>query len=150
MTAKSKYNQYLAIITKNFHNNTSTNVELNKLGKEIFGKQFIGVYSIDTIPSYKNDKTLIFNLDTSDKPGSHWCGLYYLNDNIYIYDSFARSSKQILKNKIKNLKWIKKKYKIILTNSKSDQKVSETNCGQRCLAWLCVALFHGVDKAMKV
>jgi len=148
MNIKYKYNQYLKAIESGYHNETTTNVELDKLCTAIFTRsKFMGVFSIDTVKSYKNNKSLIFNLDKSDQKGSHWCALYYNNNNIYIYDSFARRN-IIDKKNIK--KYLGTKYNIIFTNEKSDQKDSETNCGQRCVAWLCMVHFHGINNAIHV
>lgn len=153
MSIKYKYNQYLTSITSNFHNSTTTNVELDKLCTALFSRsKFMGVYSIDTIKPYQANKSLIFNLDESDKPGSHWCAIYYIRNKIYIYDSFARKQSELLtKNKIKNTKAFKnKKYDLIFINKYSDQKGTEYNCGQRCAAWLCMVYFHGLEYAIHV
>ena len=151
MNVKYKYKQYLKALTDNLHNTTTTDVELNELGSRIFtDSKFMGVYAIDTLRVYKNKCSLIFNLDPIKKPGSHWCAIYFENGTAYVYDSFARNillPKYDIKNNIKN-KY--KKYNIILTNKKKDQKATEYNCGQRCIAWLCMVHFHGIKNALNV
>ena len=52
-------------------------------------KNFEGCYSKDQIPLIENNKSLIFNLENSDKAGSHWSSLSRKNDDIFVFDSFG-------------------------------------------------------------
>ena len=41
-------------------------------------KQFLGVFASDELPKIKKRPSgLILNLDESNKPGSHWCAVYF-------------------------------------------------------------------------
>ena len=109
----------------------TSNIELNNLGKYLFNKRFIGVYPSNKIPILKNNEMCIINTD--DKNGVHWCCLYKYNNNIYFYDSFARSYKT-LSPFWKNKKWIS-------TNINGrDQSIntSDEMCGQISMAYLTV------------
>lgn len=120
------YNNYLKIIEEELQNkSTTTDEELNRYCKNAFGKKFKGVYPIDKIPKLKNKECLIFNLDKADQSGSHWMGLYRCNDKNYVYDSFGRSSKKL------NVPM-----KTIDTEDDAEQKLKESNCGQRSVSWL--------------
>ena len=37
----------------------------------------------------KNNKSLIYNTNNSDKISGHWCSLSRTNNNIFIFDSFG-------------------------------------------------------------
>lgn len=55
---------------------------------------FVGVYASDTIPDsfFKNGKprAVIFNLDNSNKPGTHWVTLYTSGSgSLEYYDSYG-------------------------------------------------------------
>ena len=54
-------------------NGSTDNIELNKIGKYLFGDLFIGVYSANKMPTLKNDQMCIINTD--DKKGVHWIAL---------------------------------------------------------------------------
>ena len=120
------YNNYLKIIEDELQNkSTTSDIELNRYCKNAFGRRFRGVYPIDQIPELKNKQSLIFNLDRADQSGSHWMALYRCNDKNYVYDSFGRSSKKL------NVP-----IRTIDTEDDAEQKVKESNCGQRCISWL--------------
>ena len=135
-----KTNKYM--ILKEFENNlihivdllgtkATDNIELYKLGKYIFDKRFIGVFASNEIPNLKNNEMCIINTD--DKKGVHWCCLYKYENNIYFYDSFARSDK-LLSKFWKNKKWI------IANVNGRDQSINYTDemCGQISMAYLTV------------
>ena len=63
-----------------------SNIFINNLLKNF--KNFEGCYSKDQIPLIENNKSLIFNLENSDKVGSHWVAISRKNDDIFVFDSF--------------------------------------------------------------
>ena len=64
-----------------------SNIFINNLLKNF--KNFEGCYSKDQISLIENNKSLIFNLQNSNEPGSHWVSLSRKNNNIFIFDSFG-------------------------------------------------------------
>ena len=64
-----------------------SNISINNLLKNF--KNLKGCYSKDKTPLIENNKSLIFNLQNSNKPGSHWVSLSRKNNNISIFDSFG-------------------------------------------------------------
>ena len=64
-----------------------SNIFINNLLKNF--KHFDKCYSKDQIPLIKNNKSLVFNLQNSNQPGSHWVSLSRKNNNIFIFDSFG-------------------------------------------------------------
>lgn len=115
------------------HSKTTNGKTLSTLGKKSFGTKFKGVYARDQIPCLKAHESCIFNLDTKDKPGSHWCAMYKHGKKYLIYDSFGR---KVIKGK-----------KYIYTGCDAEQKIKEENCGQRCLAWLEIVYTMGTRYA---
>ena len=89
-------------------------------------EHFSGTFSKDQIPLIKNNKSLIFNLENSDKKGSHWVSLSRKNNNIFIFDSFGVG---YIPN---NLYKIYKNYNII-TNIYRIQDINSNLCGLFCV-----------------
>ena len=100
------------------------NIFINNLLKNF--KNFEGCYSKDQIPLIENNKSLIFNLENSDKAGSHWSSLHRKNNNIFIFDSFGVGH---IPN---NLYKIYKNYNII-TNIYRIQDINSNLCGLFCV-----------------
>lgn len=126
------YHEIVDILTQIIPNTTS-NHELDDLGKLFLGQKFGGVYSSDTLPKEKG--YYIVNLDTSNMPGSHWVGVYR-DDETYVYDSFGRE----------NLLPIK----AIYTENDKEQLTISTNCGARSLAWLILVDKWGIGAGLQI
>ena len=132
-----KYNRYLKILETNWHGGTTYNTELTIICNLLLPSKYIGTYAYDKIPkNIKEKHCCIFNLDKSNEPGSHWCGMYKENNIKYVYDSFGRI---VIKGK-----------GIIHTDKDKEQKTKEENCGQRCIAWLLCVYNYGINAALKV
>ena len=86
-----------------------------------------------------NKQCCIVNLDVRESSGSHWIAIAQASDkasdNLIVYDSFGRSVVD---------------GDVIHTESDPEQALVETNCGQRCLAWLCVFQQFGSKAALMV
>ena len=123
---------------------TST-TDLKELGGLLLTDGFKGAFAADQIPKLKKNESCIVNLDGSDKPGSHWIALAKDIRRVIIYDSFGRKSSKILnKNVLKEIK------KYIDTEYDAEQDVSESNCGQRCIAWLLLYELYGSKMALQL
>lgn len=133
------YNSYLQIIERDLGDQTTTNHQLNQYCEAVFPK-YRGCYSSDTIPKLKNDESCIFNLDKNNEPGSHWMGLYKHKNKFIVYDSFGRSSKK-LKISLKLF---------IDTENDAEQKLYETNCGQRCIAFIACCYTLPLKEVLKI
>ena len=101
-----------------------SNIFINNLLKNF--KNFEGCYSKDQIPLIENNKSLIFNLESSDQSGSHWVGLSRKNNDIFVFDSFGIA---YVPN---NLYKIYKNYNII-TNIYRLQHLNSNLCGMFCV-----------------
>jgi hypothetical protein len=122
------------------HTNTTGEDELKTVGEALFGDLFRGVYAADelTVPRMLlKNQCCIVNLDERESSGSHWIALAQDGGDLLVYDSFGRSIA------IAN-------GDVIHTENDPEQKMTEMNCGQRCLAWLCVYHRFGGDAALLV
>ena len=127
------YNKILQDVIKPISGDKTTYMnELLGIGKKLLGVKFKGVYASDKIPKL-NDLSpyAILNLDTSKEAGSHWVAIAKHGNNTYLYDSFGRNDTRI----IPNLQF-SGNGRIINTDNDVEQKIEETNCGARSLAWL--------------
>ena len=130
--ANAAYNNYLkSMITLIGSNDVTYNTTLTKLGKQLFGPIFLGAVAHDKQPTTTAGRYAIVNLDTSGMSGSHWVALA---DNI-VYDSFGR---------------LLDFDGYLETEKDAEQAISENNCGQRCLAWLCVFHTLGREAALTI
>lgn len=146
--AEKLYNFYLhKKIYPLIGDKTTYLTELEGAGKKLFGAKFKGVFPSDKIPKLNDlSKYCILNLDTSKEKGSHWIALARNSDEeSIVYDSFGRDYKRIIPNlnysgngRIKN------------TEKDAEQKILQTDCGARCLAFLMVFDKHGQDMALKI
>ena len=140
------YNGILQEIERIMGKDTQTsNIELNAIGNRIFGKKYIGTFSSDKIPKLKKNQMCIANLDTSTQPGSHWVSLF-CNEygRCYFYDSFGR--------KATSFKNINKRNKILqeAQDYDAEQDYEESNCGQRCLSFLCCCEVMPMEDVMSI
>jgi hypothetical protein len=121
--------------------------DLNRLAIKLFGVKMRGVFPSDKIPKL-TDLTpyAILNLDKSTESGSHWIAVAKIpeKDVIICYDSFGRSFSKIIPS-LKN-----NGMKIMDTNQDAEQKIKETNCGARCLAFLVCFEQYGWKQAIKI
>jgi hypothetical protein len=144
--AEKKYNDILKNTVYPLTGNKTTygNV-LEEIAKKIFGKMFHGVYPSDQIPSLSlNKKYAILNLDSSDMGGSHWVAVARDKNDILIYDSFGRKAKKIIPSLTNSTG------KIINTDLDAEQKIEETDCGARCIAWLIFFHKYGRKNAILI
>ena len=144
-----EYNKNLMYIDDILNKSGETNnLELNKLGKLLFGELFIGVFSSDKFPKYiRNNEMFIINNKSSKSSGEHWIGFIKSSKNkdrkprLYAYDSFSRDVHQLspyFKNK-----------KFINANTNRDESYAESDCGQRAMSYLISFYKHG-DKVMSI
>ncbi len=141
------YKEQLKHIEKYYTGDKTTYLsQLEGAGKKLLNVKFKGVYPSDKIPKL-NDLSpyCILNLDSSKEPGSHWVALAKNGRDSILYDSFGRDNKKI----IPNLRY-SGNGRIIDTDRDAEQKIMQTNCGSRCLAFLCIFDKYGAKAAMLI
>ena len=120
------------------HMNTTGEDELRIAGNTLFGVNFQGVYAADElmVPRLLNDKQCcICNLSPRSSGGSHWIALAQDGDDLLVYDSFGR---------------VVADGDVLHTENDPEQSLLEMNCGQRCLAWLCIFQQLGRQAALHI
>jgi len=138
------YNKKLAEIEKQTGDKSTYLSQLNSVGRGLLRTKFRGVFPSDKIPKLNEIKPYcILNVDRSGEPGSHWVALARMdNGDTLFYDSFGRDGNKL----IKNLEY-SGNGRIVNTDDDVEQKMSETNCGARCLSFLCICDEYGADVA---
>ena len=125
-------------------NGSTTNMQLEILGKFLFKEKFLGVYSANTFPHMLNNEMLIINTDPSTKSGTHWISVFKYKNKYYCYDTFNRDIKTLFSPYLKNKK------NIVNANIDRDESFSEDNCGQRAICWLILANKYGPNIIMNI
>ena len=131
------YNKVLVKVEKVIGSGSTSDVQLLDLCNKLFGPRFKGVYAFDDTFELKHGELAIFNLDTKKQPGSHWCAVVKDRKHYIVYDSFGRDIKLKQKNNI-------------MTEDDPEQNINESNCGQRCIAWLVVVAVKGIKTALTI
>jgi hypothetical protein len=129
------YNSLVSLLSSVLGHKTTNNRQLGRVGRQLFGSEFLGVFPRDKIPVFPKGKSYcIINTDTSNGAGIHWTGLACVDRRVYGYDSYGRDINKLLKVK-----------GVVNSDMKDrEQKILDKNCGQRVIAWLLV--FKGNPK----
>lgn len=133
-----------------YNGGTTSNTELDLLGRQFIGPKFIGVFAVDSKINLGKLKTAYFiiNNEKIGKPGQHWLSVVKSNNNLYIHDTFGRPSKKLLK--IFYDKMYGEGYSIKDTDNDKDQQPYQMDCGIRSVASLLIAKKHGVKAFLKL
>jgi len=123
------------------------NHQLDKVAYTLLGKRFKGTYAQDKLPVNKSGY-YIMNVDTSKKSGTHWVAVLSTPKTIYVFDSFGRKSKNLLKVLYDNAKSVNKK--VVDADYDIDQHPSTNICGPLSIAFLLTAKQVGIKNALKV
>ena len=121
-----------SVLARNPHGGTDGD-DLAELGKMQFGDKFKGVFAANTHPQDMSDGFFVINTDAFQMPGVHWTAVAGTPQGVCFYDSFDRKSTQLFPD-------------VVLPgtgkNPSTAQRIEESNCGERCIAWLvCVSEF---------
>ena len=112
------------IVGRNDHQGTDGEA-LQGFCAEQFGDKFKGVFAANQIPTDLKEGYFIVNTDPFSMPGTHWTAAA---DGLF-YDSFDRKSTKLFPG-------------IDLPgtslNSHTEQRPNESNCGERCIAFLVI------------
>ena len=138
--------KYKKKFIRNLGKGALDNFQLDKLGKQMLGKKYIGTFAQDELPSRSG--YMIVNVDTSKKintPEAHWVGIYSTPKTLYVYDSYGRLTKNVLK--IISTTTTKK---IIDSRHDAEQFGHTALCGHLAISWLCVASELGIRKALTI
>ena len=145
--ADSLFKKYKKQIIKQLGRKALADDQLNELGKQMLGKKYIGTFAQDKLPSRSG--YMIVNVDTSKKintPDAHWVGIYSTPKTIFVYDSFGRLTKNVLK-------LISKTTTKKIVDSKHDPEqygADSELCGHLAMSFFCVAHELGIRVALTI
>ena len=149
--AEGLFKHYAKQLIKLFGTKPTWSDQLLSVGRQMFGMQFVGVYSVNEKFPIKRGGMYLINTDPIGKPGEHWISLYIgtNGNNAYIYDSFGRQAKCLVKALTRRLEG--RKFKIKNSDlSDKEQKENSDVCGPLSLAWLLVVKRMGIRAAMLI
>lgn len=144
--------RYKAVLSKMYRRlgrGITTDRQLSRVGRSIFGSDYLGTFAQDSFPktSIKSNQPTYFiiNVDKRDKPGTHWVAIYWSGTKFHIYDSFGRSSRKLLPHFVKTIG-----YKFADADPDAEQARKEYSCGSRSMAWLQFVRDNSIQEAMKI
>lgn len=132
------YNYVLEHVESVMGNGITDEDQLRRAGKQLIGRNFLGVFPADITPKLTKTKNIaIMNLDPSWMPGSHWITIVKDKGDILVYDSLGRKATKILpilfkggENNVINTELDKEQD---TKRDKNGRIIREDNCGQRSL-----------------
>lgn len=146
--ARKVYNLHRAEMFKELKRQETDDDQLNEIGRREFGAHWGGVHPQDRV-KLKPYRFYIANTDTHEKPGLHWMGVYTGKNHAYLYDSYGRDPKRLVRHLIKNIN--QHGYGLGNTDHRPDQ-IGYTSgvCGEDSLAWLLTVRDLGIRAAAHV
>ena len=109
-------------------NDTTSASELSRYMRSKLGGAYRGTFPASKKPVL-NDKKPYAIVNTKDRGMGHWLGMLWTPQGIIVYDSLAIDG---------------------TIDDDAEQRIAETNCGQRVAAWLLFANKYGAEEAMKI
>lgn len=141
---KKKQQQILKKMRSVYGNKSLDTDQLDDIGKTMMGKDYCGTFAYDQYPANAPECSYaIINTDNSRQTGTHWLSVYKNDKTLYIFDSFGRFSKNVIKKFVKS--HIDMGFKIVDVNKTSDQGNSAEDCGLRSMATLLLIKKYGVS-----
>ena len=149
---KKEYNKIVRHMENDvFHSNQETsNQQLDRIGAQLFGSQWGGVYAEDEdIKINKNKMYYIVNTDKQNQAGTHWVGLYFdhTHNKLYVFDTFDRQISKLLHDVEVDAKG--KHFKVNKGSHMIEQADKQNDCGQRSMSWLQIVKKYGINKVKK-
>lgn len=125
------------------HHGTTKTGELERAGKKLLGKKFIGVFAQDKVPTMKEGEMAIINNHVQGQPGEHWVGAVKSKGELVVFDSFGRDLKKFLPI-------LHKQHKVLSTDRDRDQRWSNDHCGQLSLSFLMLVKKYGIEAGILI
>jgi len=115
---------------------------VDKLGKKICGKMFLGCFSCDAQLNVKKKFTIIFNLSRHNQKGSHYVAISRNKNKIIYFDPFGHACTNTdIKNFIASNLFCNRQ--TICESSKKIQHYNSNFCGFYCLGF-CLSQKFGI------
>ena len=104
---------------------------------ESISPYYLGCYPADILPSnIRKHCCWIWNVDESDKPGTHWIAIAKRNNQITFFDSYGKTMEFFKRNYWKIYFQQNLKCKVTYYSQKQRQSYISTTCGAWCLMFL--------------
>lgn len=134
-------------LVKELGNVALDSVTLHRKGKQLFKDKFHGVLCQDSPFPSKNGYT-IMNNDYVGGVGIHWVAVIKQGNNIYVYDSFGRYSRNILPTFTAKMQ--SRGFKVFSADPADADQFGYTSvdCGHRSLSALKIAHSKGIGAFM--
>ena len=114
-----------------------SNFELERYAKQLKIPNFRGVFMRDTLPTHpQNTECGIVNLNTHDKPGSHWVCYYKQGQKRIYFDSFGQITPLEVQQYLKTSSEFQRGKEVIQRNTDIVQAPNTVVCGHLCLSVL--------------
>lgn len=147
---RDSFNKYKKALIAELGPKALDDLTVNKVGKQLFGARWGGVWPIDRV-RLKPNRFLVVNTDPHHKPGEHWIAVYCSKTRAYIYDSYGRPIDKLVPLLIDAVK-------------KANMKIGHTNmephgeqvgfksevCGHCSLSFLLVVQAFGIARAKRI
>ena len=143
--AERLYNEILEFIETLIGDQVTYSSQLSHIGRQIFGDKFKGVFASNEVPELKNGQHAVLNLDRSDQEGSHWIAISKRDNEILVYDSYGRSTNEIIPVLSGSGNGT-----VIEADRDAEQEDDEYNCGARSLSFLILLELWGPELALLV
>ena len=141
------FNKVVAELEKAYGDGMKTNFQLIEIASHVFPQLKQNVFrNADYDFDQMINRFAIVNTD--NRKGVHWTATYQTGRTIYLFDSFGRSTKNLIPVFYKRAK--KAGYMIIDTRHRREQKDYQQDCGLRSLAWIIIASSRGIQQALKI
>ena len=141
------FKQLVDVITSVYGNEVTSNEDLIQIGRDVFKSLSNHVVrNADYDFKRMNGKYGIINIDNG--PGIHWCSTFQRGRVITVFDSFDRRIERLMADfctRAKREGYIVKQTKD--KNHRREQRDEQSDCGQRCIAWLILSKAMGVEFA---
>ena len=151
--AREVYKNLMKDLTKIMGNGELDSNQLTQMCKAVFKKEFNSVCAWSEYIPNKNKPYSIVNTDNTT--GEHWLSAYTEDGKtVYVYDSFARNLKRMMKDWYELSKIMN--YKRIFVNKGQDQSdksgntPAQINCGLRSFTFLYCVKLYGIKKARNI
>lgn len=148
--ARKLFNKYKKDMISELGRDATGESDLDAIGRRELGSAFAGVHPQDRV-KLKPNAYYIVNTDTHSKPGQHWVAVKTTRKHAYIYDSYGRPVKSLVRHLINTIN------NAGYTLGKTDREphgeqigYSSGVCGQCSLAFLLVVRDLGIRAASEI
>jgi hypothetical protein len=147
---RSYYKKELIEIRKTLGNKAMNNIQIDDYCKRYLGKQYVGCFSQNNVPSNKLPSRcmFIFNQDISTGAGIHWIACFKQGKTYYVYDSFGRKSTSLVPIFVKQV--IRSGGNIKDSDYSKEQSDYQEDCGERAIVFLICVRKFGIEKAIQI